>query len=159
MKHIYGNHGPNADCGQGMLVPNVENKFVDGVVSTIIEVLEIPYDTQKIVRSLLNRALYKELNNNNGDTPGMLQQYQEYTVESCATILYQILEIPKIVQVNKHFHPHMVFSDIAKHIDKRIDWKIEPDSVLTIEEINRANAKPEITEDKQAEPISKVIRK
>ncbi len=157
MKHIYGNHGPMADC-QGMSAPNIENKFVDGVVATIMESLEIPYDVQSMFRSLLNKALYKELNNNNGDTPGMLQQYQEYIIESCATILYQILEIPPIVQVNKHFHPHMVFSDIARHIDKRINWKIEPDSVLTIGEKNRVLAKPENTDKKQAEPISKVIK-
>ena len=158
MKHIYGNHGPMADC-QGMSAPNMENKFVNGVVETIIESLEIPYDVQSVFRSLIKKVLMKELNNNNGNTPGMLQQYQEYTIESCATILYQILEIPSIVQVNKHFHPHMSFTDIAKHIDKRIDWKIDPDSVLTIEEKNRFMAKPENVDKKTAEPTSKVIRK
>lgn len=119
---------------------DIEDRFVKNLAGILCEKLEIGYNDQRIVSTLLTKTLKEELNSRDENNPGMLQQYLAHELEQLFKRLKNELIVPDDVKINHDYHIHSKFNSFIDYVKKNYIRKedINSDGTFsTIEEKGR----------------------
>jgi len=99
---------------------DVENKFVNEVCESVIEILNVGYNERRIVFPLLVGLLTPKINEHYPkDKKGLLQQYEEYILDKSSERIIRDFDLGD-VKINHENALHAKFNDIIEAIKVKI---------------------------------------
>ena len=119
MNTIYGGE-PEGQPMSESLGDRMEDKFIDEICNLFCNVLNVNYNERRNTTSLLRYAIKEKLNNR-GNNLGLLQQYEQYILDTSSKRIVE--EFGLLSDVNHSHATHAKFADIVKELHTLFEKK------------------------------------